>query len=734
MDRHGAEMDTKITGTVENVVYSNEETGFGVVELDVRGESVTTVGELSGTNVGEELTVFGEYVNHPNFGLQFKAAAVQRILPSTSAAILKYLSNKAINGIGPALARAIVSSFGDETLEVIAKQPERLAQIKGISRNKAEEISQEFRQKYGLREAMEKLMSYSLDTAEAISLYRVFSDSAVELIDDNPYMLCGFPLYKDFDFSDAIALDKGFSQSDERRIRAAIIFILRHNLNNGHTCLPAEALIDKAADFLEIDRDSVEIALWQGVEDSTFGTSDRQDPKIFLSDMYSAEKYIAERISLLMSLKFPDDGDIEKRISAIERQNGIVYAELQREAIVHSLSSGVLVITGGPGTGKTTTLNAIIEICEQYGDKVMLCAPTGRAAKRLSELTNRNAKTIHRALEVAYGSGDELKFVHDENNPLKCTVVVIDEMSMVDVKLFSSLLRGIRPDCRLIMVGDSDQLPAVGAGNLLRDIIDSQCCPVIELQEIFRQAAQSLIIVNAHSIVDGIKPDLTARDRDFFFIKTNKEEGAKLVCDLVARRLPNYYDIDPMTDIQVLSPQRMGMMGTGSLNDALRERLNPREQTKSEMRSMGRIFRTGDRVMQVRNDYDIEYERDDGEKGTGVFNGDIGIVENVDYLNSRVVVRYDDRRVKYNFEQVKELEPAFAATVHKSQGSEFPAVVLVLCEVTRRLCYRNLLYTAVTRAKNLLVIVGDEQTVDAMVENDRKNLRYTGLKGMLCGE
>ena len=725
----------KITGSVENVVYRNDDTGFAVIDLAVADELVTVVGELYGVTAGEELTVWGEYTTHPSFGHQFKAAGCERVLPSSAGAILKYLSNRAINGIGPAIARRMVDAFGDKTLDVIAKQPELLTKIKGISQKRAREISDEFRKIYGVREALAALGGLGLETDAALTLYRAFGETSVELIQDNPYILCGYPLYKEFEFAESLAQQFGIESTDIRRIRAGLVFVLRHNLGNGHTCIPTDKLIDTARKFLDIERDAVEIELYNAVEDNLLAVCETDgEERVFLSEMMRAERYIAERLELLGRLHYVEPTDAKKKIEEFEKLHNIEYEALQKQAIERSLTCGAVVITGGPGTGKTTTLNAIIALCEQNGDDVLLAAPTGRAAKRLSEMTGRDAKTIHRLLEVDRQSGDVLRFVHDDNNPLKGDVVVIDEMSMVDVPLFEALLRGVRPQCRLILVGDFNQLPSVGAGNILRDIIGSGACETIEFRKIFRQAAKSLIVVNAHEIVEGHMPDLETHDKDFFFLNVPKEQGSRYLCDLVARRLPKAYKFDPFSDIQILTPSRKGLMGTVTLNEDLRARLNPAAEGKSEARIMGQLFREGDRVMQIKNNYDIKWERDNGEQGLGVFNGDIGIVEKLERRSQTVQCIFDDRRVNYTFEQARQLEPAYAVTVHKSQGSEFPCVVLALADFSPKLAYRNLLYTAVTRARRLLVIVGDPDLLERMVENDRKMLRYTGLCGFLGGD
>jgi len=723
-------MSTKLTGVVENIVYSNSETFFSVLELNVGDELVTVVGELAGTAVGEELVVFGEYVTHPVYGVQFKCLAAERILPSGATAILKYLSAGALKGIGPALARRLVDAFGEETLQILANHPEKLEKIRGFSKSKAAETVERFRQIFGLRQALAELAEFRLEMRDAIRLYKDFGQQAAEIIRDNPYMLCGYPLYKDFGFSDHLAGELGFDSAHINRVRAGLIFILRHNMFNGHTCLPAEKLIDKAHDFLGIERDDVEIALW-GAAGSSLVRTDLLSGRdfAFLPPLFRSENFISERLVLLDSLEYPSSADADEIIDLFERREDIVYEELQRKAIFESLKSGALVITGGPGTGKTTAINAIISLCEQQGDNVALVAPTGRAAKRMTELTGREARTIHRLLEVDFRSGEDIRFVHNENNLLKCDVVVVDEMSMVDVPLFESLLRGLRPQCRLVMVGDSNQLPAVGAGNLLRDVIDSGCCAVVEFKKIFRQAAESSIVVGAHSIVEGVFPEPDKEEGDFFFIDCSTSAGSAVIAELVAKKLPERYGFDPLADIQVLSPQRKGLMGTESLNETLRRQLNPPSEKKRELTVMGQLFREGDRVMQIRNNYDVVYRREDGSSGIGVFNGDIGVIAEIIPQEGKIIVEFDDERtVSYTHETARELEPAFAVTVHKSQGSEFPVVVVALSGTPDRLRFRNLLYTAVTRAKDVLILVGEKSVAKDMVNNDRKSLRYTALR------
>ena len=723
---------TELHGIVEDIVYQNSDTGYGVIEIDADGMAVTLVGDLAFVKVGEEIAAYGNYVTHPNYGVQFRCDAIERTLPTSATAIMKYLSNGAVTGIGPSTAKKLVKAFGTQTLEVMAREPEKLVEIKGISMEKAKAISSELAQMFGLKETIAEMTALGLSTDDALQLYKVYGLDTSDLVKDNPYLLCGFPVYKDFVFVDGIAEQNGIGDNDPRRIRAGLVNTLRHNAEKGHTCVPTEKLIDNTKEFLLCDRDAVEIELFAGVEEGFFGHDAQGEYETtFLLDNYQAEKYIAERIRFLAQNEFISKVDADREIDQFEEKNGIIYEELQREAIAASLTSGVVVLTGGPGTGKTTTVNTILALCEKQGNKVALCAPTGRAAKRMSELTGKDAKTIHRLLEVDYGGKGQVKFVHNENNTLKYDLVIVDEMSMVDCQLFADLLKGLKPWCRLVLVGDSDQLPSVGAGNVLRDIISSGVCKTVALEKIFRQAAQSLIVVNAHTILEGRMPDLTKKDNDFFYLPCEKEDVPKLITDLVSRRLPKSYRFDPIEDIQVITPSKLGLSGTAVLNEHLREKLNPPAPDRAEIRMGPFSFREQDKVMATRNAYEVPWTRDNGEVGAGMFNGDIGTILKVDKNRDTVYVKVDDRTAEFTFDQLGLLDHAYAITVHKSQGSEFPAVILAVGDTPRRLRYRNLLYTAITRAKRLLIIVGSDQVVQGMVENDGKLLRYTGLERFL---
>ena len=735
-----AGMDTQqiqmISGSVETIVFSNEENGFTVLELDCDGELVTAVGEMPGVAEGEELRLTGSYTNHPTFGAQFKVTVCERELPATANAIYKYLASGVIKGIGPGLARRIVDAFGDDTLVIMEQNPERLGEIKGISQTKAAGIAEEFSKIFGIRAVIAYLGRYGVAPHQCVQVFKQWGNLALDVVRENPYRLCEEAVGVDFDTADAIAAALGLEQDSPERLKAGVSYVLRFNRRNGHTCLPQDKLVKTAAHLLGAAPEQVEEAMEEQVtEEELVSVEISGRAYLYLPEMYDAERFVAGRLAMMVNI-FPDNGMIwDVDIDLLQAETGMVYAPAQRQAISAALSNGILVLTGGPGTGKTTTLNAIIRLMKKQGEKVYIAAPTGRAAKRVSELTGFEAKTIHRLLEVDFDRSEGVRFKHHEKNPLNCDVVIVDEMSMVDIQLFASLLRGLKLSCKLILVGDTDQLPPVGAGNVLRDIIRSGCVPVVELSEIFRQAAQSLIITNAHAIVNGQMPDLTCRDNDFFFLPLRDyASAAATVADLCKKRLPAAYGFSPLRDIQVLAPGRGGELGTASLNQILQAQLNPKLPGKAEAKIGPQLFRQGDKVMQVRNNYDIEYRKDDGEQNTGIFNGDIGIIEEIDRGEQSVRIRFDDRVATYSFEMVRELELAYAVTVHKSQGSEFEAVILPLMNMQSRLYYRNLLYTAVTRAKRLFIILASRQTVQYMVGNATKSLRYSHLKTFLQQE
>lgn len=721
-----------ISGVVEDVTFVNPETGFAVIEVDTGQELLPVVGELYGVSAGEELRLTGSYASHPKFGRQFKAVAFERSLPAGAAAIRKFLSSGTVKGIGAVLAGRIVDHFGDDTLEILEQTPGRLSEVRGISPKKAEALTAELQQLFGMRTVMMFLASYGMTPAEGVRVWKKWGVIAMDIIRDNPYLLCGEDIGADFKRADTIALSLGMEEDCGKRLFGAVVHILRHNLRNGHTCLSRAKVVELASKLLDgIPQEVIDQDITQRLEEEELFSIQRNREFLFLPAMYQAERYIALRLSMMLQNRFFVQRNLDRMIAAVEKEKGIQYEELQREAIRQALQQSILILTGGPGTGKTTTLNAIIDLLEQEGLTIAIAAPTGRAAKRVSEVTGRDAKTIHRLLEVDFGSQEQLRFIHNEQNPLKADVVVIDEMSMVDTLLFESLLRGCKMGCKLVLVGDSDQLPSVGAGNILRDLIDSGCIPTVALKQVFRQAAESLIVTNAHRIVGGEYPDLSTRSSDCFFLRrATPSSVAQTVAELVSQRLPRSYGYSPTADIQVLTPQRKGDLGVYTLNDCLQEALNPKAPGKREYKAPFCTFREGDKVLQTRNNYDIEWDRN-GEKGMGVYNGDIGIIQMIDLPTATMVIDFDERICNYNFDMATELELAYAITVHKSQGSEYDAVVLPILGGYDKLYFRNLLYTAVTRAKKLLVIVGSESRVQAMVENNLKTLRYTGLRYFL---
>ncbi len=728
-------MDEKplhIEGTVENILYRNEMNGYAVVDIDAGGELITAVGELGDVEEGEGLILEGQYINHKKFGTQFRADYCERKLPDTVVNIEKYLASGAIKGIGPGLAKKIVNVFGAQTLEIMENNPHRLSEIKGISAAKCEDIAAETRKLFSLRCIMTFLQKYDVKSQYAMNTYKKFGTDAIELMKLNPYILCGDSIELDFTKADSIALDLHIDRTSEKRIIAGIQYILKANSAIGHTCLPLSILCTKATRALEIGESDFYAAYNSALDEhELFEYWKKEREYVYLPDYYYAEQFIADRINILKDFTSPEDFNYDVLIDIEEEEHNIKYEKIQRQAITSAVSRGLMILTGGPGTGKTTALNAIISIFEKQGRNVLLAAPTGRAAKRMSDLTGKEAKTIHRLLEVVYDVGGKLTFAHNENNPLECDVIVIDEMSMVDVILFEKLLRALRLGCRIIMVGDSDQLPSVGAGNLLSDLIECGIVPVVTLKEIFRQAQKSCIITNAHKIVSGEYPDLTQKNNDFFFFKrSDYGKSAELLADLAENRLPKAYNINPVDDIQILCPSRKGTLGTVELNKLLQEKLNPSSRKKAEHKGYMYIFREGDKVMQTKNNYDIVWRKDD-EQGTGIFNGDIGRIVSINNLDKLAVIDFDGRNAVFTFDQLPQIELAYAITVHKSQGCEFEYVIIPVMDGFSKLSYRSLLYTAVTRAKKMLIIIGQEEEIQKMVDNNRSARRYTCLKKML---
>ena len=744
----------EIEGSVEHIVYRNPQNGFTVMEINVGGTLMSAVGEISDVQAGEEVTLTGYYTQHPSYGDQFHVEMCVKRLPSTASAICRYLEGGAVKGIGPAMARRITEKFGDASLDVIENEPERLAQVKGISAARAHIISREFKRTFGVRAAMAQLSGLGLTPGICVRVWKKYGERSSEMIRENPYLLCAADIGVAFDKADSIAAGSGIANNDKNRVCAGVRHILRHNLGNGHTCLPLDKLTGMAQAMLEVEAEDVDGAIAEDVLDrelvrQQFGGREY----VYLPQLYEAESYVAGKLELLNAVTTPRREPDAETIARLERSNGITYDETQREAIRRAATSSVFILTGGPGTGKTTILNAIIQLAELQGESVALAAPTGRASKRMSEVTGRDAKTIHRLLEVDFAEEDSesglLKFKRNEKNPLKNDLIVIDEMSMVDILLFEALLRAVRMTARLVLVGDSDQLPSVSAGSVLRDMIVSGRINTVQLKHVFRQAASSLIVTNAHRIVSGEQPVINNGAQDDFFLmrRTRAEDIEDTVAELCARRLPQKYGISGTWDVQVLAPGRKGPTGVAALNNWLQGVLNPQKEHGWEQRNEQRTLRKGDKVMQTRNNYDIEWTRykpgtpeelyftgeaEIEEQGAGIFNGDIGRVLNIDREERCVDVIFDDRVARYTFESASELELAYAVTVHKSQGSEYSVVILVLSYPNERLYYRSLLYTAVTRAKKLMIVVGRGEALGYMVNNNRRMVRYSNLRKLLA--
>lgn len=724
-----------VEGSVDAVIFQNEENGYTVLLLRVDGEDepITVVGCIPCAAAGEGMTVTGVWVNHPVHGPQLSAESVERRLPQEEEDIVSYLSSGILKGIGPATAQRLVERFGTDALRVLEEEPERLKTIKGITAKKAVELSEAFRALTGLRQVMEFLARYDLPVYLAMAVQRTYGDNALQMLRDDPYILSRAQFGVDFAVADAIAISMGFGGDDPCRLRAAIEYELAHNAGNGHVFLPREKLLAATAQLVDVDTDMVETALDKLID--SFAVVEKPIANVrgcYLPRMYQAETFVAQRLLSMLRTPVEQLRQVDKTIDAIEKEQGVSYAPLQRQAVRMAAEGGVLLLTGGPGTGKTTSLRGIVALYRRMGLDVALLAPTGRAAKRLGEVTDCDAQTIHRALGMSYNEmTGQVAFKKNGSDPLEAHAVIVDELSMVDLELMQALLEALRPGCRLVLVGDPDQLPSVGAGNVLGDLLRSTVVPTVSLTQVFRQAEQSAIIRNAHAVNLGQPPQLDSNQGDFFFLcRRSPDRLVQTVVELCRDRLPKNMNV-PADQIQVLSPTRKGACGTAALNRALQAALNPPAAGKRQKQWGDVTFRVGDRVMQTKNNYDVLWEKDDGTAGSGIFNGDVGVIQDIDSSGELIVLRFDDRTATYTADLLSQLDMAYAITVHKSQGSEYPAVILVSAPAAPSLMVRGVLYTAITRARRMLIMVGDDTVPAKMAANDRQQRRYSGLRRRL---
>ena len=726
-----------IAGTISHVIFQNEENGYTVLRLVTSdGEAVTVVGTIPCAAPGEDLVVTGRWVSHPVHGEQVEARQVERHMPTTENEILCYLASGIIKGVGPATADRMVQRFGESTLRVLEEEPELLTKIKGITPRRAKEIGESYRYQTGMRRLLEFLSLNDLPLSLALRLYRRYGGEALEAVRENPYLLVDELYGVDFAVMDEIALSMGMAGDSRRRIEASVLFELTYNLGNGHVFLPRDKLIAAASQLIDCPPETVEVSL-----DDLIGRGAVRCQRVarveacYLRRLYEAETGVTEKLGRMLACQAdrPDYVRVDAILEQIEAGQGITYAPEQRRAVELAARQGVVLLTGGPGTGKTTSVRGIVAMLDRIGCKILLMAPTGRAAKRLGELCAREAQTIHRALGMTWREETgEVTFQKNEKDPLEAEAVIVDEMSMVDLPLLHALLSAVKDDCRLVMVGDPDQLPSVGPGNVFGDLIRSGRVETVRLTEIFRQAQASAIIRSAHAVNQGQLPPLrNSAGSDFFFMRRRDPLAAvELVVELCRTRLPQNMGVDGR-DIQVLCPTRRGEWGTRALNRALQEALNPPAPDKRQKVWGELVFRVGDRVMQIRNNYDVLWEKSDGTAGTGIFNGDVGVVEAIDPAGELLQVRFDDRTAAYTPDMLSELELAYAVTVHKAQGSEYRAVVLVALPAAPALMVRGVLYTGITRARELLVAVGDDGALLRMAQNDRQQKRYSGLRWRL---
>ena len=732
----GAGMEVR-KGYVEHIVFRNNDNGYTVFQLVSEEEELTCVGLFSVLAEGELVQVSGYMKEHPLYGEQLQVEQYELLAPEDETAMERYLGSGAIKGIGAAMAARIVRRFKGDTFRIIEEEPERLAEVKGISEKKAIEISAQMEEKKDLRQAMMFLTQYGISVPLAVKIYQQYGNRTYQVVEENPYRLADDISGIGFKIADEIASRIGIHTDSDYRIRSGLLYVLLQATGEGHTCLPKEDLLHRASALLGVEEEQMETQLMNLCMDRKLVMKEQNGKvMVWYGQYYYMELNVAKMLHDLNLECEMEESQIVKKLSKVEKQASITLDEMQRKAVVEAVKNGVLVITGGPGTGKTTTINAIIRYFETEDMEILLAAPTGRAAKRMTEATGWEAVTIHRLLELSGVPSDDrstASFERNEENPLEADVIIIDEMSMVDIFLMNALLKAVSVGTRLILVGDINQLPSVGPGCVLKDIIRAGSCPVVQLTRIFRQASQSDIIVNAHKINRGEHVTLDNKSRDFFFLQRQDPNVIlRVVLALVQEKMPRYVEARP-TDIQVLTPMRKGSLGVENLNEMLQRYLNPPSPEKNEKETARGRFREGDKVMQIKNNYQIEWEARNRygiaiDKGTGIFNGDMGIVQQIDLLAETMEVLFDDyRTVTYSFQMLEELELAYAVTIHKSQGSEYPAVVIPLLTGPRMLMNRNLLYTAVTRARSCVTLVGSPETFAQMIDNASEQTRYSGL-------
>lgn len=723
----------RLEGMISDIVFKNEDNGYTIAHLANSDNEVVIVGCMPTLSVGESIEVEGRWTNHKTYGTQFEVNKFMPVTPTSLEGIYVYLSSGMIHGIGEKMAKKIVDKFGVSTLDIIQNNPHRLSEVDGIGQKKIDQIVKSYEENRELRNIIIELSPYGITPNYCMKIYKKYKNKAIEVINKNPYKLAEDIRGVGFKIADNIASKIGIEKNSKDRVSQGILYTLNQSLGNGHTYLPENILIQEAIKLLEVKGELVKECILELAYDQKIHIEKKDNQHlIYLIPYYLSENGVCKQIIKLSQHEFKDlNIDIEEEIRVVEKEEGIKLANNQMLAVKEAIEGGVVIITGGPGTGKTTTINTIIKIFENNNQEVVLAAPTGRAAKRMSETSSKEAKTIHRLLEMGYATdSDELQFMKNEEEPIKADVIIIDEVSMVDILLMYSLLRAIKPGTRVILVGDSDQLPSVGAGNVLKDMIDSCVIKVVRLTEIFRQAQESMIVVNAHKINNGQPLHLNSKGKDFFFIRKNtNEEIINEIIGLVSERLPKFYNVDKLKDIQVLSSMRKGDLGVTNLNIELQKHLNKPEKYKVEENFQRRIFRVGDKVMQIKNNYTRKWENEDKtDSGEGIYNGDIGYVYHIDKDKRIVYVIFDQAKiVSYTYDELDELDHSYCTTIHKSQGSEFPVVVIPITWAPPMLLSRNLLYTAVTRAKKLVVLVGDVKYLEYMIKNNRINNRHSNL-------